>query len=161
MVAAVLTSFNSVLNSSAALYVCDIHEKYFNSTPDVKKLSTIVSITFVIIALMLVPVYSGAESIINLLQQLNGLLSMPILSAFITGLLFRNVDARAVMMTVLFGTLLYAFFSFVWAPWHYIHMMAVTLFACVGFALFLNRTVFGRHAEFVFSAPKVEMAEQA
>ena len=160
MVAAVLTSFNSVLNSSAALYVCDIHEKYFNSTPDVKKLSTIVSITFVIIALMLVPVYSGAESIINLLQQLNGLLSMPILSAFITGLLFRNVDARAVMMTVLFGTLLYAFFSFVWAPWHYIHMMAVTLFACVGFALLLNRTVFGRQAEFVFSSPKVEMAEQ-
>ena len=162
MVAAVLTSFNSVLNSSAALYVCDIHEKYFNSTPDVKKLSTIVSITFVIIALLLVPVYSGAESIINLLQQLNGLLSMPILSAFITGLLFRNVDARAVMMTVLFGTLLYAFFSFVWAPWHYIHMMAVTLFACVGFALFLNRTVFGRQAEFVFSSsPTAEMAEQA
>ncbi|MEO1137246.1 MAG: SLC5 family protein, partial [Pseudomonadota bacterium] len=29
MAAAVLTSFNSALNSAAALYVCDIHEKFF------------------------------------------------------------------------------------------------------------------------------------
>jgi NADPH:quinone reductase-like Zn-dependent oxidoreductase len=40
---------------------------------------------------------------INLLQQLNGLLSMPILSAFIVGLLFRNVDARAAIAAVVVG----------------------------------------------------------
>ncbi|WP_155160698.1 SLC5 family protein [Sansalvadorimonas verongulae] len=149
MAAAVLTSFNSVLNSSAALYVCDIHEKYFNSTPDIKKLSTTVSLTFVAIALVLVPVYSGAESIINLLQQLNGLLSMPILSAFITGLIFRGVDARSVILSVVFGTLLYAFFTFGWAPFHYIHMMFITLLSCVAFALFVNRFVFKKSAQFV------------
>ena len=151
MAAAVLTSFNSVLNSSAALYVCDIHEKYFNSKPDMKKLSTTVSIAFVVVALALVPVYSGTDSIINLLQQLNGLLSMPILSAFITGLLFRNVDARAVMLSVVFGTSLYAYFTFGWAPFHYIHMMFITLLSCVGVALFLNRALFRKKAEFVFS----------
>ena len=32
MAAAVLTSFNSNLNSAAALYVCDIHEKFFTSS---------------------------------------------------------------------------------------------------------------------------------
>ena len=161
MAAAVLTSFNSVLNSSAALYVCDIHEKYFNSQPNVKALSTVVSISFVIIALILVPVYDGAASILHLLQQLNGLLSMPILSAFITGLIFQGVDARAVILSVFGGTLLYGGFIFVWAPWHYIHMMFVTLLACVGLAILLNRLVFKQQAEFLFKRAETRGLSEA
>ena len=140
--AAVLTSFNSVLNSSAALYVCDLHEAYVNDRPNVHGLSTLITLTFVVTAIALVPVYSGADSIINLVQQLNGLLSMPILSAFLTGLIFKNVDARAVIVSVVAGTGLYAFFTFSWTPVHYIHLMLVTLIFCVLLALLLNRVVF-------------------
>ena len=104
-----------------------------------------------VLSVLLVPVYMGAASIINLVQQLNGLLSMPILSAFIVGLMFRNVDARAVMGAVVFGTLLYAGFTFVWTPTHYIHLMLVTLAACVAFALGVNRLVFGKRAALVDS----------
>lgn len=154
MAAAVLTSFNSVLNSSAALYVCDIHQKYFNETPNVKRLSTIVSISFVLLAVFLVPAFATADSLINLLQQLNGLLSMPILSAFITGLLFRNVRAEAVIMAVVFGTALYGFFTFGWTPIHYIHLMFVTLIACVIFALGVNKFVFKNKAELVYGKNK-------
>lgn len=148
MVAAVMTSYNSVLNSSAALYVCDLHQKYFNPAPDIARLSVRLQIGFALMSIALVPVYMGAESIINLIQQLLGLLSMPILSAFITGLLFRNVDARAVIATLLFGTTLYGVFTFVWTPTHFLHLMFVTVWACVGFALLVNRFVFGRRAEF-------------
>ncbi len=147
MAAAVLTSFNSVLNSSAALYVCDLHEKYIDEKANVHRLNTVISITFVLTAIALVPVYNGADSIINLVQQLNGLLSMPILSAFLTGLLFRNVDARAIMISVLLGTGLYAFFTFSWTPLHYIHLMLITLVFCVVVGLTLNLVVFGKRAE--------------
>ncbi|MEM7610580.1 MAG: SLC5 family protein [Pseudomonadota bacterium] len=149
MAAAVLTSFNSVLNSSAALYVCDLHEKYVNETPNVHRLNTTISLAFVVAAIALVPVYSGAESIINLVQQLNGLLSMPILSAFITGLMFRNVDARAVIISVVMGTTLYAIFTF-WKgpPIHYIHQMLIVLIFCIGSALTINKSLFGRKANF-------------
>ena len=53
---------------------------------------------------------------------------MPILSAFITGLMFRNVDARAVIISVVMGTTLYAIFTF-WKgpPIHYIHQMLIVL----------------------------------
>ena len=84
---------------------------------------------------------------INLVQQLNGLLSMPILSAFILGLAFRGVDARAAMASVVFGVALYSVFTFVWTPVHYIHLMLVTLIACVGFGLGLNRLLLGGRAE--------------
>ncbi|TFU05967.1 SLC5 family protein [Polymorphobacter arshaanensis] len=149
MLAAVLTSYTSVLNSSVTLYVCDLHEKFLTAKPDVGRLNRLISLAFMVVSIALVPVYSGADSIINLVQQLNGLLSMPILSVFIVGLLFTDVDARAMMAALLFGVGLYAVFTFLWTPVHYIHLMLVTLLACIALALALNRLVFGRHARWV------------
>lgn len=151
LVTAVLAHFASALNSSATLYVCDIHEKYFNKTPNVPVLGGRVSAIFVLISILLVPVYSGTVSIINLAQQLNGLTSMPILSAFIVGLLFRNVDARAAIVGVLFGVGLYAVFTFVWTPLHYIHLIFITLCTTVSFSLAVNRVLFGRQARFILA----------
>ena len=141
--AAVLTSVNSVLNSSTALYVCDIHQRFIAPTPDLRRLNLVITVSFVLIGLAMVPVYARADSIINLVQELYGLLSMPILSAFIVGLLFRDVAAGAAIFAVVLGVLLYGFFSFVWAPFHYIHMMFITVVFCVGAALVISRLVFG------------------
>ena len=68
---------------------------------------------------------------------------MPILSAFIVGLLFRGVAAGAAIIAVVLGVFLYGFFSFVWAPLHYIHMMFFTVILCVLAALIVSRLVFG------------------
>ena len=140
--AAVLTSVNSVLNSSTALYVCDIHEPYISPAPNLRRLNMIITIGFVLVGLAMVPTYAKADSIINLVQELYGLLSMPILSAFIVGLLFRDVAAGAAILAVVLGVLLYGYFSFVWAPFHYIHMMFFTVMFCVGSALLVSRWVF-------------------
>lgn len=148
--AAVLTSVNSVLNSSTALYVCDIHEKYIGTAPNVRRLNAMITLVFVIIALLLVPIYSTTESIINLVQQLYGLLSMPILSAFIVGLLFKNVEAKAAIIAVILGVGVYGFFSFVWTPIHYIHLMFITLLFCISVALITTRFVFNTRPELVF-----------
>ena len=141
--AAVLTSVNSVLNSSTALYVCDIHQRFIAPAPDLRRLNLVITVSFVLIGLAMVPIYARADSIINLVQELYGLLSMPILSAFIVGLLFRDVAAGAAIFAVVLGVLLYGFFSFVWAPFHYIHMMFITVVFCVGAALVISRLVFG------------------
>lgn len=162
MAAAVLTTFNSILNSSAALYVCDIHELYFQKEKQIKVhvVSNVASIIFCVLALLLVPFYSSAESIINIVQELYGMLSMPILSVFIVGLLFNNVASKAAITAVITGTLTYAFFVFVWAPFHYIHMMTITLFICIFMALFINRFVFKNRASLVFKK-KTNSAEVA
>jgi hypothetical protein len=34
------------------------------------------------------------------------------------------------------------------APWHFLHSMALTVCACIAFALALNRFGFGKRAEF-------------
>lgn len=173
--AAVLTTFNSILNASAALYVCDFHESYVEEARDVPKLSMYVSIAMTVLAIALVPVFASQESIINTVQQLYGLLSMPILSAFIVGLAFRNVSAWAAIIGVITGVFVYAVFSFklyslvgvspeqglgaALASVHYIHYMFVTLAVSIGTALLSNLLVFGRKAELTIFAPPSVAAE--
>jgi SSS family solute:Na+ symporter len=143
---AILAHFASILNASATLYVCDLHERFVDAKPNVRRLSTLACALFVVVAVAMVPVYDGAESIINLVQKLNGLTSMPVLAVFLVALMFRNVDARAAIAGLVFGVGLYAVFTFVWSPLHYIHLMFITLWACVAVILAANRWVFGRRA---------------
>ena len=141
--AAVLTTFNSILNASAALWVMDIHATYVNKRPNVKRLSLWVSVVMVLLGFAMIPIFNNPEnSIIDLVQRLYGLLSMPILSAFIVGLLFRNVSAAAMMIAVLYGVIFYGWSTNPFGEpnigLHYIHMMAITLVSSVGIALLLS-----------------------
>lgn len=148
--AAIFTSFNSILNASAALYVCDLHQAYIGKVERVPRLSALISIAMSVLAIALVPFFARQESLINTVQQLYGLLSMPILSAFITGLMFRHVKAAAAMIGVVCGVAFYAFWSFHWQPLHYIHGMFATLVLSVACTLLVNRLVFAQREELAF-----------
>ncbi len=161
--AAVITTFSAVLNSTVALYSVDFHEQRYGKVTDHWRLAAIVSVIVTIIAVLLVPIYEnpglvvdlpGEQSIINLLQQLNGLASMPILSAFIAGLLFRNVGSQAAVVGVLWGVSFYAAYTFWWLPaglitLHYIHFMVVVLATSIAAALAWNRVVLGNRAQWI------------
>ena len=152
--AAVITTFSAVLNSTVALYAVDFHDQYVGKVRNYWKMSAVISVLVTIAAILLVPVYQNADSIINLLQQLNGLSSMPILSAFIVGLLFRGVGAPAAVVGVVWGFLLYAAYSFWWQPagmvtLHYIHFMVIVLATSIIAALTANRFMLGNRAQWV------------
>ena len=163
--AAVITTFSAVLNSSVALYSVDFHEQFVGKVKNHWTLAAVMSVLLTLIAILLMQVYIAlgendpeSFSIINLLQKLNGLLSMPILSAFVAGLLFRNVDARAAISGVVWGVALYAGFTFYLQPegyiaMHYIDFMVVTLVTSVLASLTVNRVVFGQQARLVFARP--------
>ncbi len=74
-----------------------------------------------------------------LLQQLNGLYSMPVLAIFVVAVLFSRVNGMAARYGLVFGALLYAVFTFLWSPLHYIHLMFITLVATIAFILALSR----------------------
>ena len=158
MAAAVLTTYNSNLNSATALYVCDIHEAYFNDKPNVPVLSGFVTILITVLSLFLVQVYAQADSIINLIQQLYGLLSMPILSVFILGLVFKNVNAKIGIFSVVFGVIMYASLTFEASPLfvqdqlHFIHLMFITLLTCISLALMLNWVFFKQPPQITMEA---------
>ncbi|MGI8560595.1 MAG: solute:sodium symporter family transporter [Luteimonas sp.] len=128
---AVLSSFNSCLNSAAALYTCDIHLAKVNPDADAKRIGQRVALLFTLVSLAMVPLYQHSTSIIATLQQLNGLYSMPVLAAFIVAIFFSGMNPRAVRVGVIYGAVLYAIFTFAWSPLHYIHLMFITLASSV------------------------------
>ena len=139
IVGAVLSSFNSCLNSAAALYTCDFHVVKVNPDADVKRVGQIVTVVFTVVAVAMVPLYQHAQSIIDVLQRLNGLYSMPVLAAFIAAVFMRRVRALPVKIGIGFGAALYAIFTFVWSPLHYIHLMAITLASTLLVIVVLDR----------------------
>lgn len=136
---AVLSSFCSALNSASALYTCDIHLKYVNPAADVKRVGRAVALFYTAVPLAMVPLYEHSASIVATLQQVNGLYSMPVLAIFIVAVYFNRIDPRAARAGLVFGAALYAVFTFLWTPLHYIHLMFITLVATVAFILGLSR----------------------
>jgi SSS family solute:Na+ symporter len=144
MAAAVIAHTAAILNGAVALYSIDFHDRFIGQITDHWKIATRATLAMAIIGVMLVPLFENARSIINLLQQLNGLTSMPILSAFIVGLLFKGVRAEAASLAILFGVAFYGWLSFapptfLPAGFHYIDAMLLTLVACITVALGSNR----------------------
>jgi SSS family solute:Na+ symporter len=160
--AAVIAHTAAVMNAAVGLYAVDFHEKFVAKVESHWRLSSIVTVLLTITSIALVPVFASAKSIINLLQQLNGLSSMPILSAFAVGLLFTGVESRAAIVGVLWGFAFYAAYTFVALPMgavtlHYIDMMVVTLVTSIIAALAFNRFVLGGRATF---APRSAFAQR-
>jgi solute:Na+ symporter, SSS family len=153
MAAAVIAHTAAILNSSVALYSVDFHAKFIRPVSDHWRLAALVSVVLTITSILMVPAFENAKSIINLLQQLNGLLSMPILSAFVVGLLFRGVVAPAAIAGVVWGVTLYGLFTFRLEPagivgMHYIDFMVITLLTSILAALTVN-LLMGHKASFV------------
>ena len=160
--AAVIAHTAAVMNAAVGLYAVDFHEKFVAKVESHWRLSSIVTALLTITSIALVPVFASAKSIINLLQQLNGLSSMPILSAFAVGLLFTGVESRAAIVGVLWGFAFYAAYTFIALPMgavtlHYIDMMVVTLVTSIIAALAFNRFVLGGRATF---APRAALAQR-
>lgn len=136
---AVLSSFNSCLNSASALYTCDLHLKYVNAGANVKRVGQRVAVLFTLGSLFMVPLYQQSRSIIDTLQRVNGLYSMPVLAAFLVAVFYRGARAGAVKIGLLFGAVVYALFTFAWSPLHYIHLMAITLASTILVIVVLSR----------------------
>lgn len=155
--AAVIAHTAAVMNAAVGLYAVDFHAKFIAPVANHWRLSSVVTVLFTASSIALVPVFANATSIINLLQQLNGLSSMPILSAFVVGLLFKGVESRAAIAGVVWGVALYGLYTFYLQPagiltLHYIHFMVVTLATSVAAALTVNRLVLGKRAGLAFGA---------
>ena len=168
--AATIAHTASLMNSSVALYSLDLHDKYIRRVKNFWRLAAITTLVLMVSSIILARTYEATPSITVLVQRLFGLLSMPILSAFVTGLLFRNVDARAAIVGLVYGVAAYALHNFVLyepgmiypgqtvyehfdLPWlHYIDVMLIVLITSVLVALVVNRWVFGHRAVFIYSA---------
>jgi SSS family solute:Na+ symporter len=120
---AILSSFNSVLNSSVTLFGIDIYKQHINknaSEKTVVKYGKTFGVILAIASMFIAPLIANAGSLFAYLQEINGIYSIPILTIIVVGYLTKRVPAIAAKVGLFSGCLLYILSQFILQP-YFIH----------------------------------------
>ncbi|WCL53293.1 solute:sodium symporter family transporter [Gimibacter soli] len=110
MVGAVLSTFNSVLNSSATLFSHGIYKTLIRkdaSERDLVKAGKLCSVALALAAMAMAPLVDTSGSLFNYLQKINATFFGPMLAVILLGLLTRTVTARAARIGLIIGPVLF------------------------------------------------------
>lgn len=132
---AILSSFNSALNSSVTLFGIDIYKSYIK--PEATEKETVYAgkrfgIILALLAMCIAPLIAYApDGLFGYLQKVNGCYSIPILTIIVVGYLTKYVPAIAAKIAIISGVVLYVAyilldeFVFIDKFPHFLHVMAI------------------------------------
>ncbi|WP_281542082.1 solute:sodium symporter family transporter [Maribacter aestuarii] len=108
---AVLSSFNSLLNSSATLFGFDLYKKFFNhgaSEHKAVKAGKFFGFGLALVSMSIAPFIRYApDGLFSYIQQALGSLSVPILAVVAIGILTKKVPAIGAKIVLIGGVLMY------------------------------------------------------
>ena len=126
---AILSSFNSALNSCVTLYTLDFHRPLFNQTASDSHLVRVgkrVGTGLAIVSICVAPFVSNAPSgLYDFLQECFGFYSMPILAIVLVGFYTKRVPACAPKITLVVHVILYSISKFLPLNVHYLYVLSV------------------------------------
>ena len=128
---AVLSTFNSVLNSIATLFSVGIYKRHINKKAgdsSMVRVGKITSAVLAIAAIFTAPMVANAsDGLYQLLQQLNGIFFIPIASILLAGFFIKRVSALGAKVALVFGLFFYIFMSWGYTSHgiHFIHLWGI------------------------------------
>ncbi len=134
---AILSSFNSALNSSVTLFGLDIYKSYINKEASEKQVvwaGKKFGIVLAVLSMFIAPLIANApDGLYGYLQEVNGCYSIPILTIIVVGYFTRYVPAIAAKIAIASGVVLYSISQFILKPFvvgednypHFLHVMAL------------------------------------
>jgi SSS family solute:Na+ symporter len=142
MVGAVLTTFNSVLNSAATLWSHGIYKAALKRDASDRELVVTgrnCSVVLAIAAMLVAPTIDTSGSLYNYLQQINATFFGPMLAVVLAALFTRRITALAARTALLVGPILFYLINFAFydpiqaglarafgltEPVHFLHFLA-------------------------------------
>ncbi len=143
MVGAVLSTFNSVLNSAATLFSEGVYKATINpqsSGRNQVKIGRLCSTILAIAAMIVAPRIDTSGSLYIYLQQINATFFGPMLAVILCGLLTRRISARAAKAGLIAGPVIFYLLNFSFSselqglmirmldlpePLHFLHILAI------------------------------------
>ena len=127
---AVLSTFNSVLNSAATIFSIDFYKKHIDKNISENKLVKIGKLTTLILAIFAIivaPIMANApDGLYQLLQKLNGIFFIPIASIMIAGFFTKSISAIAAKISLFVGLLFYINVTFIFkSDIHFVHVWGI------------------------------------
>lgn len=108
---AVMSTFNSGINSASTIFTIDIYSKYVNRNATARRQVTVGRWTTAFIALfacVIAPLPGKFEGVFNYIQEIWGFISPGIVAAFLVGLVLKRAPAIAGRTALILGPILYA-----------------------------------------------------
>jgi SSS family solute:Na+ symporter len=106
MIGAILSSFNSALNSTCTLFSLDVYELFLNKGADesaVVHSGKVFGWVITVTSMLLAPMLAGQDSIFGYLQKMNGLYAIPIFSVVVVGMLSKRATTKGANSALLMG----------------------------------------------------------
>ena len=128
---AVLSTFNSVLNSVATLFSVDIYKKHIaRDVSDIKlvRIGKVTSAILAVTAIFAAPMVANAsDGLYQLLQELNGIFFIPIASILLAGFFMKKISAMGAKVALIFGLSFYVFMTWGYTSHgiHFVHLWGI------------------------------------
>lgn len=116
LIGAILSSFNSALNSSCTLFSLGLYQKVLNpsaSDEQAVRSGKVFGWIVAIFAMCIAPLLANTDSIFDYLQKMNGMYFIPIFAVVLVGMCTRRVPARAAKLALVVGFVVIALGYFV------------------------------------------------
>ncbi len=127
---AVLSTFNSVLNSAATIFSVDVYKRHINKEANGRKMVWVgraTSSVLAVFAIMAAPLVAGApDGLYQLLAQLNGIFFIPVASIMLAGFFLKGISAAGAKVALFFGLGFYVLTTFILkVDIHFIHIWGI------------------------------------
>ncbi len=161
---AVMSTFNSGLNSASTIFTIDIYAKHLRpqaSARSLVRVGRLVTTVIVVVACLWAPIIARFKGVFSYIQEIWGFISPGIVAAFLVGLVVKKAPPAAGKGAMLIGLPLYGFCRFgrfLWripgledfAPgvhravaafnsWAFLHHMALVFLVLAGYMLIVTR----------------------
>ncbi len=105
MLGAILSSFNSALNSSCTLFSLGLYKKLKPQATDKDTVfsSTVFGTIIALVAMAVAPLLSGQDSIFGYLQKMNGMYFIPIFAVVLVAMVSKRTTAMTANLALLMG----------------------------------------------------------
>jgi len=159
---AVLSTFNSVLNSAATIFSIDVYKRHIKKDAGEKRLVWVGRATSSILAFFAIlsaPLVAGApDGLYQLLQQLNGIFFIPIASIMLAGFFVKRISATGAKAALAFGLLFYIFTTFIFkVEIHFIHVWGIEFVLNMIIMLVVSHFYPGKTFDYRSEAPLIDM----
>ncbi len=144
MLGAILSSFNSVLNSVDTMFTMDIYKEFMNRDASEEKLVKVgknVGIVFAVLTTIVGPlIYFFPAGLKTFLDSLVMLIALPVLTAVFGGFFFRYLPKYSAKVILILHVIAYgSFLLFLGDDFHYLYAVLVLLPLELLLMCFMNR----------------------
>ncbi len=162
LLGAVFSSFNSLLNSAATLFVLDVYQPLKKAVLDDQELIKVAKVASVVIAIfsfIVAPMLQYApEGLWQIIRIFTGFYNIPVIAVVLVGLFTTRVPAKGAKIAIIFHVIAYGLIKFVFdVSLHFIHLYAVLFVIEVSIMLYFGWAEPREGGRYFKEDPKVDL----